>query len=123
MEETTPTKFIDPIDPIDTTKQSEQNSDTVSKKTTVIEDIGDIWADVLDCVDRNSSTNTNLVKSEMINISGDIFDEVLHYHEPVRKDEKKDSKSTTSQSTIQNIQNTKLNTNKKNKHKFTKLKI
>ena len=123
MEQTTPTKLIEPIDlvdPVDPTKQPEQNPDTVSKKTTVIEDIGDIWADVLDRIDRNNSTNTNLVKSEMVSNSGDIFDEVLHYHEPVRKDETNTSKTVPSTNITQN---TKLNTNKKNKHKFTKLKI
>lgn len=123
MEQTTsidPIDPTDPIDPIDLTKQTEQHSDTVSKKTTVIEDIGDIWADVLDCVNRDGTTNINLVKSGMINNSGDIFDEVLHYHEPVRKDETNTSKSLPPANITQS---TKLNTNKKNKHKFTKLKI
>jgi hypothetical protein len=88
-------------------EQTIEQTELVTKKTTVIEDIGDIWADVLDCIDRND--HSNLVKSDTINKSGDIFDEVLHYHEPIRKDEK--------------VQiNTNLNTNKMPSKKFKKSK-
>lgn len=99
-------KVSEPIEPND------PDNITPIKKTTVIEDIGDIWADVLDCVDRNSSLNNNLVKSETVNNSGDIFDEVLHYHEPIRKDDKTDQKSQT-----QTTSNTNKKFKKQNKYK------
>jgi hypothetical protein len=80
------------------------------KKTTVQEDIGDVWEDA-----NVEKRNDNIVGFTTNSNSDDIFEAVLHCHEPIKKQEQEKK--------VEDKKDVKKDVKKGAKKKFTKIYV